>query len=146
MLKINLMAPRTDWRKRLAVAFVSVSLVGLILLGLPLVTGHSVDPRPLRVEEQEILIGVTERLESRVPTLAPWLKDFRYSVTHNDFETLVRYRWFTRSIVTQSGRTLVFSTQFFEADSNRQEQSLLQVLVSLRSQIEPETDLAFGLE
>lgn len=146
MLKVNLMESRSDWRKRLAIGFASISLLGLIALVLPVITGLSFDARPLRVEEQETVVAVAERLEGRVPELAEWLKDFRISVTRNDFETLVQLRWRKQELVAQTGRTLMFSNQFFDSDGVTQEQALLQLVVTQHSQIETETDIAFGHE
>lgn len=143
MLKVNLTESRNDWRKRLAVAFLSVSFLGLLGLGLPVLQSHFSQPRPVQTEEQETVLAVSERLEGRVPKLIEWLKDFRYSVVHNDFEILVHHRWRSAELVQQSGRTLIFSNRFFDADSVTQEQALLGILVSLHSQVEPETEVAY---
>lgn len=144
MLKVNLTQSRNNWRKQLAIGFLSVSLLGLICLIVPILSAHWSAPRPLQVEEQETVIAVTERLEGRVPKLAEWLKDFRYSVVHNDFELLVRHHWRSQDLVQQSGRTLILSHRFFDADSISQEQALLGILVTLHSQIEPESEVAYG--
>lgn len=144
MVKVNLMEPRTDWRKNVFVALFSLSFLGLILLVLPLWNGQSVEPRPLGVEERETLVSVTDRLEARIPELSPWLKDFRYSILHDEFDIAVRQRLLSRDLVTQSGRSIVFSPKFFESDTSAQEQALLQVLVVLRSQMEPESDVAYS--
>jgi hypothetical protein len=146
MVKINLTEPRSDWRKKLAIAFVSLSFLGLCALALPVLSRHWSEPRSLQIEEQEIVLAVAQRLEGRVPKLAEWLEDFRYSVAHNDFELLYRHTWRAQKLVHPSGRTLYFSSQFFDADSANQEQALLGVIVTLRSQIEPESDVAFAGE
>ncbi len=144
MVKVNLTVPRYDLRKRLAVAFLSISILGLIGLAVPILTNHWDEPRPLQVEETETVLAVAERLEGRVPKLAEWLQDFRYSVVQNDFEIVVRHQWRSQDLVSQSGRTLVFSDKFFDADTVNQEQALLGILVNVHSQIEPESDVAYG--
>ena len=146
MLKVNLMPAKTDWRKRLGIGFASVSLLGLLALVLPVLSGTSFEPRPLRIEEQETVVAVAERLEARVPELAEWLKDFRISVTRNDFETMVQLRWRKQELVAQTGRALLFSNQFFDADGITQEQALLQLVVTQHSQIDSESDIAYGHE
>lgn len=144
MVKVNLTVSRHDWRKRLAAVFLSVSFLGLIGLAIPVLSSYWEEPRPLQVEETETVLAVTERLEDRVPKLAEWLKDFRYSVVQNDFEILVRHQWRADELVLQSGRTLVFSDKFFDADTVNQEQALLGILVNIHSQIDPESDIAYG--
>ncbi len=144
MLKINLTVPQTDWRKRLAVAFVSVSFLGLIGLGLPALTGRWSGPRSLQIEEQETVLGAVGRLEGRLPKLAEWFGDFRSAVTHHDVEMQVFRFGSAEELVRQSGRQIQISSQFFDADTLSQERALLGIVTSLHSQDETDSDLAFA--
>jgi hypothetical protein len=142
MLKLNLAEPRADMKQKLSIAFLSLSVLGLLLLTLPVMTGLTTEPRPLRVEEQEVVIAAAQRLEDRLPELSAWVKDLRFGLLQNEFETLVRRRWLSKELVQHTGSLLVFSNRFFDADTASQEQALLGVVVGLHSQTEMESDIA----
>ncbi len=146
MLKVNLTESKSDWRKKLAAAFVSVSFMGLVLLAVPAISSYWAEPRPAQIEETETIVAATERLEHRLPKLSDWMKDFRLSLQHNEFDVIVRKTWRSSDLVEQSESTLVFTNKFFDADPITQEQALLAVLVSLHSQIETDSEVAVSAD
>lgn len=145
MIRINLMPARNDWRRLVVPVLMGLSFLGLSILLIPVVTTWSQPVRHLRVEEYEAVVLLTQRLERRVPDLAPWLRDFRSSVVKTDLDLEVRRRWFSSEAVVLEKDRLSFSPRFFDLDTVSQEQALLQALVTLRSQApEPSEGIAYG--
>lgn len=129
MVHVNLMTRKRRQHQLLIPLLISFSFLGLAILLSPFFAEYRAEPRPLLVEEKEIIVAVLSRVEQKDPRLSLSVAHLLERIRDDRHETLLKKD--ASPLVFQADGTLVFSDGFFSADSATQENSLAELVSSL---------------
>lgn len=129
MVHVNLMSCKKKRKEALIPILISVCFLGLILLLFPFFSDQEPQFRPLILEEQEVVMEVLGRLDSRMPEFSNWTEIFRDKIIDNTFISSVKKD--NDKLVSYSDKNLYFSKDFFNSDSATQENSLMHIMIHI---------------
>ncbi len=134
MLLINLKGSETG-RRWVPALFLLVLTLAILVFRFPFEIEKKGELRPLAPEERTIVNSALNRVRYKLPELNKWVEEFSQQMdsgTVNCFTTSIAR---SKDVAWEDRKSIIFSVPFFLADSTVQENSLVQVMIELRSAI-----------